>query len=134
MQWVKREPTKGEDCNKFQAHNTRPSLTSNDLGQQTSKMNELVKQILQQNSPKTTQRDRLSLIKGLSHIPREKRKEVLVHISKNLHHLSHQNGGSFLNNEQYQLNQQSTNELGGAGRKTGSSFNKQNSEAPIPQT
>lgn len=107
MQWVKEEPEVGDDCNKCQSHHNRPSLNSNDVGQQTSKMNELVKQILQQNSPKTTQRDRLSLIKGLQHIPRDKRKEVLVHLTKNL---QHHGGGSFLNNEQIDM-----------GRKTGSS-------------
>jgi hypothetical protein len=89
VQWVKEEPVIGDDCNKCQSHHNRPSLNSNDVGQQTSKMNELVKQILQQNSPKTTQRDRLSLIKGLQHIPRDKRKEVIVHLTKNLQHLHH---------------------------------------------
>jgi putative ubiquitin-RnfH superfamily antitoxin RatB of RatAB toxin-antitoxin module len=100
VQWGKEEPQIGPDCDKCIQHSNRPSLSSNDVVMQTQKMGDLVKQILQQNSPKTTKRDRLELIRGLKYIPREKRKDVVMALTKNLHSISKHGGmTSLLNNE-----------------------------------
>ena len=66
VRWAKESFEGPDDCDKCHIHHNKNTSCLGDLALDTHRMSELVKQILnRESSPRTSQRDRLALLRGL---------------------------------------------------------------------
>ena len=79
-EWGRDEPEMGDQCDRFESKQHR----SIDVGKQQNKIQEIIAKILEKNSDRTSLMERKSLLMNLNQIPMERRKEVIMQITKNL--------------------------------------------------
>jgi hypothetical protein len=79
-EWGREEPEMGDQCDRFESK----QHIIIDVGKQQSKIQEIITKILEKNSGRTSLLERKSLLLNLNKIPMERRKEVIMQITKNL--------------------------------------------------
>jgi hypothetical protein len=79
-EWGRKEPEMGDQCDRFESKQQR----SIDVGKQQNKIQEIITKILEKNSERTSLLERKSLLMNLNKIPMDRRKEVIMQITKNL--------------------------------------------------
>jgi hypothetical protein len=79
-EWGRQETELGYQCDRFESKQNR----SIDVGKQQNKIQEIITKILEKNSERTSLLERKSLLLNLNKIPMDRRKEVIMQITKNL--------------------------------------------------